>query len=137
MFFNPADRGAPAPRMSCVERELKVLRTSSKAAAIWGTTEAGRAEERARKVVRGGRSWAAEWTRVKGGFGGMRAGRIGVVGNGHIAQLDGVDDGEEGRGRSWDGIPQGHAVIGALMLPNCDKVSLGLLCGLHEMAMRE
>jgi SWI/SNF chromatin-remodeling complex subunit SWI1 len=37
----------------------------------------------------------------------------------------------------WDGAPFGHAVIGALMLPNCDKTSLGLLCGLHAMAMRE
>lgn len=37
----------------------------------------------------------------------------------------------------WDGAPFGHAVIGALMLPNCDKTSLGLLCGLHAMAMQE
>jgi len=37
----------------------------------------------------------------------------------------------------WDGAPFGHAVIGALMLPNCDKTSLGLLCGLHAMAMKD
>jgi SWI/SNF chromatin-remodeling complex subunit SWI1 len=37
----------------------------------------------------------------------------------------------------WDGAPYGHAVIGALMLPNCDKTSLSLLCKLHAMAMRE
>ncbi|WPH04359.1 Hypothetical protein R9X50_00724900 [Acrodontium crateriforme] len=36
----------------------------------------------------------------------------------------------------WDGIPQGHSILGALMMPNTDKVALGLLCGLHEMAMR-
>jgi hypothetical protein len=33
--------------------------------------------------------------------------------------------------------PFGHAVIGALMLPNCNKTSLGLLVGLHAMAMKE
>jgi SWI/SNF chromatin-remodeling complex subunit SWI1 len=36
----------------------------------------------------------------------------------------------------WEGIPQGHAILGALMMPSTDKVALGLLCGLHEMAMR-
>lgn len=36
----------------------------------------------------------------------------------------------------WEGIPQGHAILGALMMPNTDKVALGLLCGLHEMAMQ-
>lgn len=37
----------------------------------------------------------------------------------------------------WEGIPQGHAILGALMMPNTDKVALGLLCGLHEMAMQQ
>lgn len=37
----------------------------------------------------------------------------------------------------WEGIPQGHAILGALMMPNTDKVALGLLCGLHEMAMSQ
>ncbi|SMY28882.1 unnamed protein product [Zymoseptoria tritici ST99CH_1A5] len=36
----------------------------------------------------------------------------------------------------WEGIPQGHAILGALMMPSTDKVALGLLCGLHEMAMQ-
>lgn len=36
----------------------------------------------------------------------------------------------------WEGIPQGHAILGALMMPNTDKVALGLLCGLHEMVMQ-
>jgi SWI/SNF chromatin-remodeling complex subunit SWI1 len=36
----------------------------------------------------------------------------------------------------WEGIPQGHSILGALMMPNTDKVALGLLCGLHEMAMQ-
>ncbi|OQO12450.1 hypothetical protein B0A48_03092 [Cryoendolithus antarcticus] len=66
-----------------------------------------------------------------------RAGRTGTLGNGYIDQEDGENGIEDTKSRNWDGIPQGHAVIGALMLPNCDKVSLGLLCGLHEMAMRE
>lgn len=57
---------------------------------------------------------------------------------------DAIDEGEDGQHEEpdeeiekWEGIPLGHAVIGALMLPNCDKTSLGLLCGLHEMAMRD
>lgn len=37
----------------------------------------------------------------------------------------------------WEGIPQGHAILGALMMPNTDKVALGLLCGLHEMTMQQ
>jgi SWI/SNF chromatin-remodeling complex subunit SWI1 len=53
---------------------------------------------------------------------------------------DGDDDGD-GDSKSvsdkWDGAPFGHAVIGALMLPNCNKTSLGLLVGLHAMAMKE
>ncbi|KAK5135033.1 hypothetical protein LTR08_005693 [Meristemomyces frigidus] len=43
---------------------------------------------------------------------------------------------QEQRAPKWDGIPQGHAILGALMMPNTDKVALGLLCGLHEMAMQ-
>lgn len=37
----------------------------------------------------------------------------------------------------WEGIPQGHSILGALMMPSTDKVALGLLCGLHEMAMQQ
>lgn len=36
----------------------------------------------------------------------------------------------------WEGIPQAHGILGALMIPQTDKVALGLLCGLHEMAMQ-
>lgn len=43
---------------------------------------------------------------------------------------------QETRQPKWEGMPQGHAVLGALMLPNTDKTALGLLCGLHEMAMQ-
>ncbi|KAK4611945.1 SWI/SNF chromatin-remodeling complex subunit sol1 [Fulvia fulva] len=37
----------------------------------------------------------------------------------------------------WEGIPQGHAILGALMMPSTDKVALGLLCGLHDMTMQQ
>lgn len=50
--------------------------------------------------------------------------------NGDVA--DDVDD----VARRWEGIPQGHTVLGALTMPNSDKVVLGLLCGLHDMAMQ-
>ena len=53
------------------------------------------------------------------------------------ASKDVKDENDESASAKWDGAPFGHAVIGALMLPNCDKTSLGLLCGLHAMAMRE
>jgi SWI/SNF chromatin-remodeling complex subunit SWI1 len=49
----------------------------------------------------------------------------------------GKKDHESTASEKWVGAPFGHAVIGALMLPNCDKTSLGLLCGLHAMTMRE
>jgi SWI/SNF chromatin-remodeling complex subunit SWI1 len=53
------------------------------------------------------------------------------------ASKDSKDKDTEIVSDKWDGAPFGHAVIGALMLPNCDKTSLGLLCGLHAMAMRD
>lgn len=53
------------------------------------------------------------------------------------ASNDSKDKDTDSVSQKWDGAPFGHAVIGALMLPNCDKTSLGLLCGLHAMAMRE
>ncbi|KAK4549116.1 hypothetical protein LTR36_007572 [Oleoguttula mirabilis] len=62
----------------------------------------------------------------------------------HVAS-NGVQNGEAREGSEaeveqhtprWEGIPQGHAILGALMMPNTDKVALGLLCGLHEMAMQ-
>lgn len=46
------------------------------------------------------------------------------------------EDESAGSAPKWEGIPQGHAILGALMMPNTDKVALGLLCGLHEMAMQ-
>ena len=54
-----------------------------------------------------------------------------------ISENGGGDDTQAAVSDKWDGAPFGHAVIGALMLPNCDKTSLGLLCALHEMAMLE
>ncbi|EMD00072.1 hypothetical protein BAUCODRAFT_364513 [Baudoinia panamericana UAMH 10762] len=36
----------------------------------------------------------------------------------------------------WDGMPQGHAILGALLLGNTDSVALSLLCGLHDMVMQ-
>ena len=47
-----------------------------------------------------------------------------------------ADPEDEQHAPKWEGIPQGHAILGALMMPNTDKVALGLLCGLHEMAMQ-
>ena len=37
----------------------------------------------------------------------------------------------------WEGIPQSHALLGAMAMPQIDKVALGLLCGLHDMAMQQ
>lgn len=53
------------------------------------------------------------------------------------AARDDKEQGTETQSDKWDGAPFGHAVIGALMLPNCDKTSLSLLCSLHAMAMQE
>lgn len=51
------------------------------------------------------------------------------------------EGGGEGEGvikaPKWEGIPQAHGILGALMIPQTDKVALGLLCGLHEMAMKD
>ncbi|KAI6801238.1 hypothetical protein KC361_g1889 [Hortaea werneckii] len=43
---------------------------------------------------------------------------------------------EDNVGPKWEGIPQGHSILGALMMPNTDKAALGLLCHLHEMVMQ-
>ena len=63
------------------------------------------------------------------------------AGRGGTAHANGVldgtaDDDDEGDAPKWEGIPQGHAILGALMMPSTDKVALGLLCGLHDMAMQ-
>lgn len=62
------------------------------------------------------------------------------VANGDVKMEDGPGEGEgEGaavRAPKWEGIPQAHGILGALMIPQTDKVALGLLCGLHEMAMQ-
>ncbi|EME40018.1 hypothetical protein DOTSEDRAFT_137534 [Dothistroma septosporum NZE10] len=47
------------------------------------------------------------------------------------------DEDDKSRQPKWEGIPQGHAILGALMMPSTDKVALGLLCGLHEMTMQQ
>ncbi|KAK3622907.1 hypothetical protein LTR56_021940 [Elasticomyces elasticus] len=46
------------------------------------------------------------------------------------------DEAEEQEARKWEGIPQGHAVLGALCMPAIDKTALAMLCSLHEMAMQ-
>nr|POE48743.1 swi/snf chromatin-remodeling complex subunit sol1 [Quercus suber] len=37
----------------------------------------------------------------------------------------------------WEGIPQSHAILGALMMPQSDRTSLGLLCNMYDLAARE
>jgi SWI/SNF chromatin-remodeling complex subunit SWI1 len=61
-----------------------------------------------------------------------------AVSNGMLnADANGEGDADdEAHAPKWEGIPQGHAILGALMMPNTDKVALGLLCGLHDMAMQ-
>ncbi|KXT16423.1 hypothetical protein AC579_5116 [Pseudocercospora musae] len=66
-------------------------------------------------------------------------GAVSATTNGITNGVDPRDDDDFAELRShpkWEGIPQGHAILGALMMPNTDKVALGLLCGLHEMAMQ-
>ena len=46
------------------------------------------------------------------------------------------DNEPEERKPSWEGIPQGQAILGACMLPFVDKTALGLLCGLHDLTMQ-
>lgn len=68
-----------------------------------------------------------------------KAGKSGVVRASSNDILNGEANEEaadEQQAPKWEGIPQGHAILGALMMPNTDKVALGLLCGLHEMAMQ-
>lgn len=71
----------------------------------------------------------------KAGKGGVRAPSSSAATNGEA-----VNGSERATEKSdalrWEGIPQGHAILGALMIPNMDKVALGLLCGLHEMTMQ-
>lgn len=55
---------------------------------------------------------------------------------GETADEDGDADGEVKSVKKYEGVPQGHAIIGAMMLGNIDKIALGLLCGLHDLAMQ-
>ncbi|KAK1076359.1 hypothetical protein LTR33_009017, partial [Friedmanniomyces endolithicus] len=68
---------------------------------------------------------------------GTSGGAVGANGDGD-ADADPDSDAEERQAasREWEGIPQGHAILGALLMPSTDKVALGLLCSLHEMAMQ-
>lgn len=52
--------------------------------------------------------------------------------------VNGAVDDEEGEEHapSWEGIPQGHAILGACLLPYIDKTALRLLCGLYNMTMQ-
>ena len=52
--------------------------------------------------------------------------------NGEAAE----DDEDDSYGPNWEGIPQGHAILGALMMNQTDKTALRLLCHLHEMTMQ-
>ncbi|QIX01322.1 hypothetical protein AMS68_006839 [Peltaster fructicola] len=36
--------------------------------------------------------------------------------------------------RKWEGIPQQHSIIGAMLLGTVDRAALSLLCGLHDLA---
>ena len=46
------------------------------------------------------------------------------------------DQEDESHAPSWEGIPQGHAILGACLIPYTDKPALRLLCGLHDMTMQ-
>ncbi|TKA55686.1 hypothetical protein B0A55_13430 [Friedmanniomyces simplex] len=94
----------------------------------------------AEKAGRGGLSQAVGMPRAAAAGKDGAGGRNGD-GDGDGDAGDGGGDceaaGEELRAaRKWEGIPQGHAILGALLLPNTDKVALGMLCSLHEMAMQ-
>jgi len=72
-----------------------------------------------------------------------RAGRVNIAHAIRNSMLNGDANGEDRVGHEggpptpkWEGIPQGHGILGALMIPNMDKVALSLLCGLHEVAMQ-
>ena len=75
----------------------------------------------------------------------LQNGDAGVKSEGDEDGMMGEENGVHGDGSGgggvkapkWEGIPQAHGILGALMIPQTDKVALGLLCGLHEMAMRE
>ena len=58
--------------------------------------------------------------------------------NGEVKAEDDNEGAEESlvKAPKWEGIPQAHGILGALMMPHTDKVALGLLCGLHDMAMQ-
>jgi SWI/SNF chromatin-remodeling complex subunit SWI1 len=55
--------------------------------------------------------------------------------NGEAGEDDQDDHHDTGK-PSWEGIPQGQAILGACMLPFVDKTALGLLCGLHDLTMQ-
>jgi SWI/SNF chromatin-remodeling complex subunit SWI1 len=65
--------------------------------------------------------------------------------NGHRSHINKHVNGYERDGEdedfaeltNWEGIPQGHAILGACLLAGTDKTALGLLCGLFEMTMQQ
>ena len=94
-----------------------------------------------RAVVATSRSRSAAEYGNGNGYGhgsGSGAGRNGIItGIGDVgADPDSDAEDRQAASREWEGIPQGHAILGALLMPSTDKVALGLLCSLHEMAMQ-
>ncbi|KAK5159454.1 hypothetical protein LTS14_002596 [Recurvomyces mirabilis] len=75
----------------------------------------------------------------KAGRGSMHRALAPGMQNGNAVNGDAVTNDEEAElsAPKWEGVPHGHAILGALMMPNTDKVALGLLCSLHEMAMQQ
>jgi SWI/SNF chromatin-remodeling complex subunit SWI1 len=57
--------------------------------------------------------------------------------NGIVNGESTVDEDAEDPAPKWEGIPHGHAILGACLLANTDKTSLRLLCGLFEMSMQQ
>jgi len=39
-------------------------------------------------------------------------------------------------GLSWQGLPAGHSIVGALLMPGMDSTALGMFCALHDIAMQ-
>ena len=64
------------------------------------------------------------------GMHGLTNGMINGAANGE------ADEDDNSKPLSWEGVPQGHQVLGALTMPNTDKGALALLCGLHDFAMQ-
>ncbi|KAK3718705.1 hypothetical protein LTR37_004922 [Vermiconidia calcicola] len=60
-----------------------------------------------------------------------KAGKLKAVTDNRTA----VAEDEDLRASKWEGIPQGHAILGACLLAQTDRTALKLLCGLHDLSM--